>query len=273
MNALKKHLQHSPLGQRLYHKATRALIAVKPFHKQSAVSDLFVWRCDKDWDTFFEFMNISSYVYPTQNPKEVCVLKLYGDDGQILGTKEYALEPFEMKTVNLRELLPSNGHYTQGTFAIFHHCTNVGEFIKESAHLCERGYVSYKQTSGTIKSYCHGNLVALSQSNPSAKISFTTVRSEDYVYSPQVDLSDAKQIELVYTNPSKKVKDITVKAFDAKGELVEEQKRTIQPLGVSTIQLQNEDGSISTINNTGNIAMWRPLFFKYYDTHFDVFHG
>ena len=53
LNNFVKRIKRAPwvLGQEL---------TKKPVNKQSVISDLFVWRCNKDWDTYFELIDIAA---------------------------------------------------------------------------------------------------------------------------------------------------------------------------------------------------------------------
>lgn len=266
------HIYDTALGCRLRKVVERAPIAeLRPFNTKSAISDLFVWRCDQEWETEFDLFNITSFVYPTELPKETCKVIIFNDEGGCIATHEFVLEPFEKRSLKLSELIGDAKGL--GTFAIFHHSTAVERYESFKSHLTERGYIAYSRRGDVIRSFCHGNLQALSQAPNQKGFSYVAATAAPMRYHPQLILSDSRKIELIYTNPSPRSRDLLVNFFDKESRKIEERKIKVPARSVKLITVNNPDGKIHTFDNVGSIVMWRPVIKKYYETHFDVMHG
>lgn len=266
------HVYETALGCRLRRFIEKAPVAeLRPFNKRAAISDLFVWRCDDEWETEFDLFNISSFVYPDQQPQEECRIIFFDKDGRCIGKHVLTLAPFERRVLKLSDYVGTDKEF--GTFAVFHHSSCVSRYEDAKTHLTERGYIGYHRKGDVLKSFCHGNLQALSQGPAQEGFSYVAATTAPMRYHPQLILSDSAMIELIYTNPSSRSKALSVNLFDKDSQKVGERHVALPARSVRIIEIDNLDKAIHTFDNVGGIVMWRPVIKKYYDTHFDVMHG
>jgi len=265
-----KHIVNSAVGHRFRQKFKgEQLSELKPYDSSSVVSDLFVWRSDESWDTRFQLFNISSFLFSEERFYEECELVFFDNNGIKIKREMLSLAPFELKTFQISSFLGEAG---LGTFAIFHHTAASAKLKDKKCHLTERGYVGYHRRGENLVSFCHGNLQALSKTRNSSISSVVgTVKST--TYKPQLILSDCTDIELIYTNPTFRKQPIYLNFFDRESRLIKKHEMKINPLGVQSFILQNTERLIHTFENIGKIVLWRPIIFKYYNSHFDVMHG
>lgn len=244
---------------------------LRPFNKRASISDLFVWRCDEKWETEFDLFNIASFAFPEEMPQEKCNIILFNKEGRRIGDHSLILTPFERRVLRLSDYLGS--HRGFGTFAVFHHSTCDEYYEEFKTHLTERGYLGYRRKGDALKSFCHGNLQALSQGPNQKGFSYVAATAASMRYHPQLILSDSHTIELIYTNPSARSRGLTINLFDKDGHKIDERHDIVPARAVRIIRIDNADRRIHTFDNAGGIVMWRPVIKKYYDTHFDVMHG
>lgn len=265
-----KYLWNSALGQRIRQKKGEALSEVRPFQSKASISDLFVWRVDENWSTDFQLFNISSFLYPEEKPSEVCDVFIFDDQGNILKKITLTLQAFEMKTLRIRDLIHQKG---MGCFSIFHYSSVIKKIANHNSHLTERGYAAYSRKGDELKSFCHGNLQALSKTTQTNHKQVVGTSLETSHYYPQLTFSDCDEFELIFTNPTFSKKNVLVECYDYKNNFLRKVDADIPAMGCHVFRINNQDKHIHTIKNSGHIVMWRPVIFKNYQTHFDVMHG
>lgn len=267
-----EHIHGSALGFRLRRLIEDKPIAeLKPFNGKAAISDLFVWRHNDDWDTEFELFNITSFVYPADMPEERCEMVFFDSEGYEFNRETIVLAAFERRTLKISDYL--GGRQGTGTFSIFHHSALSGRYEERGSHLTERGYVGYRRKGDRLKSFCHGNLQSLSQAPGQRGYSYVAATTAPMRYHPQLVVSDCRKVELIYTNPSAKAQALEIGLFDRADQKIGEHNVIIPSCGVRIIAIDNADHRIHTFDNKGGIVMWRPVILKYYETHFDAMHG
>ncbi len=266
------HIHDTAMGSRLRRYVGNNPVAeLRPFDSRASISDLFVWRCDDEWETEFDLFNIASFAFPDLLPQEECRIILFDKDGLRIADHSLVLSPFERRALKISDYL--SGNKGLGTFAIFHHSICDVRYEQFKTHLTERGYIGYRRKGDSLKSFCHGNLQSLSQGPHQKDFSYVAATAAPMRYHPQLILSDSRKIELIYTNPSARAQSLSINLFDKAGHKVEEKHAVVPSRAVRIIEVDNADGLIHTFDNTGGIVMWRPVIKKYYDTHFDVMHG
>ena len=267
-----EHVHGSALGFRLRRFVEAAPLAeLKPFNGLSAISDLFVWRCNAEWETEFELFNITSFVYPADMPEERCEMVFFDADGREFNRHTLMLVPLERRTLKISDYL--GDRQGAGTFSIFHHSSLSVRYQERGSHLTERGYVGYRRHGAKLKSFCHGNLQSLSKGPEQKNYSYVAATTQPMRYHPQLILSDCRRVELIYTNPSSGARAVEINLFDRSGQKIGDRHIIVPARGVRIIEIDNAEGDIHTFDNKGEIIMWRPVIKKYYETHFDVMHG
>ncbi len=262
----------SPFGYRFRQKVKKEnILELKPFSKNAAISDLFVWRAGTDWLTTFQLFNISSFLFPEDNPSEDCEIHIFDACGKFLKKIDISLQPFELKRINFQSIDGLKGDI--GTFSVFHFSKSISKISQKRSHITERGYISYQRTGEILDNYCHGNLQSVSKKINGKIKSIIGVSNEKIAYYPQMIFSDCTKFELLYVNPSSTPQDIKTVLRDYNNKVIQENSARIDSFGVHVMSFDNLDRTIHTIQNYGHIMMWRPLVLKFYESHFDILHG
>lgn len=280
MSAIPKFLK--PLAQKIYSSAAmqrvrmatgwRAPMNMRPYSEEETVSDLFPWRVDEQWETLYALPNMISQFAPDVLEKDNVTLVIYDEMGSELKRKKLTLKPMEVQLLKIEDHL--DGLTGAGTFAIFHDIRAHNIFKTERAHPTERGYFAFKWREDEIWSYVHGNLKAVSKNPANDKVHYISgYTKERQFYRPQLLFNDCDRFELFYTNPSSKPRSLTLYLKDKSQNVVREMTAVIPPRGMHIFDIGNKDHDIAIVEGWGQIAMWRPLIKKYYQSHFDVFHS
>lgn len=245
------------------------IIEMKPWNSKSVISDLFLWRAGDNWITDFKLLNIASIIFPEKKITEHCEILVFDSSGNLLKTDYQKLQPLEMKNLKINDYIKNE---KEGTFSIFHYSSILTEFIKKKSHLTERGYVAYSNKQNQLRSFCHGNLQSLSKVKKKNIKSVVSLYPKSYYY-PQLILSDCDKIEIFYCNPTFNSQEIKIEFYDRENNKHMDLQGEVDPLGCKNFEVDNKMRKIHTFKNSGQIAMWRPLIFKNYKSHFDVIHG
>ena len=123
-------------------------------------------------------------------------------------------------------------------------------------------------------SYIHG--AAYSLAKPPSRDEVQTTRravGKNFLYQPQLSLSDCNRFDLIYINPDDRDLQIKVRALGQSSQIIREDSEVLPPRGVRVFSLNNKDRVIIRVENESQAYMWRPFILKYYETHFDIFHG
>lgn len=266
-------LTDNALGDRLRllfnHNPPRVM---RPLRGQSTVSDIIPWRKDGTWQTRFEVMNLPSLLDPQTAADDTADVLVMDDKGRTLTTVSLKLAPFTAAAVDFSEI--DTGSAIAGTFACFHRPIDGASPATQPSHLCERGYVAFRHSDDSIWNYVHGNFTALAAPGAfSAPEILQGWRRAPISYRPQLDFSDCRSFELCLTNPTRTNQQVKILGRDASGKPVIERMAEISPKGCVLVDFDNANTEITHVECIGRPLMWRPVVFKTYNTHFDVFHG
>tara|TARA_B100001059_G_C17815251_1_gene574798 strand:+ start:1021 stop:1806 length:786 start_codon:yes stop_codon:yes gene_type:complete len=239
----------------------------KPVNKQSVISDLFVWRFCKEWDTYFELIDIAA---------------LFGDDSQHyidivffdeIGNEFYRqlieLNKLCRQVLNISDLMSKldniPGDY--GTFAVFHKQTPIG--VSEIASfIAERGYVSYQYKKAPLRSYVHGNLDAIDDTL--TPLSGSSFLNRKYNLQFLLHPNNSYEIALVNTSSSNKKVKFEIVSFSDKVQLKE--TVILKSKQIFLLPLKN----LLTLRRLvihSKMIMARPVLFSFHEDKLDVFHG
>ncbi|AKR43483.1 hypothetical protein [Methylophilus sp. TWE2] len=257
-------------------RISRAIWTFKqPLTKQpsiagSPVSDLFLWRCNRDWETFFELIDISAMFGARQPVPNVAKIMFFDAAGIMLRIKEIELIPNQRKTLKISDFLSENDGEV-GTFCVFHMVTpdvisHLGSF------LAERGYVSYQYRDAPLRSYVHGNLDAVSLNGSRLEMlggcSWLKRR-----YALQYQFIPNNDYELAIANPTDKKQHIKLTLFDMDNKQVFVDDAHIAPGGVHLTAFDKLQSSPTLLSVESKMIMARPSIFKIKNDVLDVFHG
>ncbi len=243
----------------------------RPNNPQAKISDLFVWRVDKDWNTYFELLDICKLFGIDDNRVNVVFFDASGNE--FLSTI-MVLNGLERQVLDIADFLHRSGKGIptgHGTFCVFHQQTP--EIVLQlNAFIAERGYISYHYKDAPLRSYVHGNLDAISEQDNQLivlagssflkrKYNLQYIFSTDYTY------------EVVLVNANNKVQNIMVEIISVKSqqvletrhESVNEKSALVFPIS----QLLEEVRVVIT----SRMVMARPIIFTHKNDRIDVFHG
>jgi hypothetical protein len=245
---------------------------VRPVSRRATVSDLFPWRVDGDWNTKFDAMNLPSLVAPHVAADDRITIFAFDANGSEVQRYETTLSPFE--TTQLDFARDFAGLKGQGSFSCFHDSEALSVLPRSRCWLAERGYVAYRRIGDPLWSYVHGNAHALAAAPGDATpVSVATRTSRPRTYRVQAPFDDCTGFELVYVNPLRHRAALEVRVLDAGRHVIETRQAEVSPRGTASFVFNNAGRKIAMVENDGPRTAWRPVVFKHYESHFDVFHG
>ena len=260
MSSFLKKLRKAPwvLGQRL---------SRKPLYPKSVVSDLFTWRCDTNWNTYFELLDIAK-VFGDNGQHQVDII-FFDDQGEEFHHQVIELRGLSRQLLNISKMLSAidnvPGYY--GTFCVFH--KQIPEIVTElQSFVADRGYVSYQYKNGPLRSYIHGNLDAIDNTMTSlGGNSFFNRR-----YNLQYLMEPKKNYEIALVNSTSSNKKVKLKVLSFDGKVQLQEKTVLNPKQVFLMPVKNLPFHGRLII-ASRIIMARPVIFSINNDKIDVFHG
>ena len=140
------------------------LISSIPIDEKSIISDLFVYKIENGWNTFFELLNYSRILdLKTLNDFNYDItIKFFSSSGVFLKDFKTKSSISFRSTLDIKKIANDLGIFKNGTFSVFHHFESKTT-IYSKGFLTERGYTGYyNKNISPIKSYIHGNFDAIS---------------------------------------------------------------------------------------------------------------
>tara|TARA_B100000989_G_C19509920_1_gene458440 strand:- start:1061 stop:1897 length:837 start_codon:yes stop_codon:yes gene_type:complete len=245
-----------------------------PKHSSSVTSDLFLYRIENNWSTFFELLNVN-YLIDNDNLK----YKIFEVEIIFFNNSGDLVERFEIKNIrnlkhriNIKEITGNLDIKHDGTFAVIH--KNSPIWLKDyDCFLSERGYTGYENNFyGPIKSYVHGNLDAIykeSIGNIKQLGNFSFLKKKYFI---QHRLLARYSYDFFWVNPTNRKQKLIIHELSESNTIIT--KIQIEPMGFykySYKKSSNKTNSIIKIQS--RLYMARPIVFKYMENSFDVFHG
>ena len=256
------------------------IVAINPKDNKFSFSDLFIWRCGKDWKTTYNLLPYNGLLGMKNELLDVGACKsrlvILSNDGKFLNESKLEFEPIRKNNLNLASFIPSSTSSDQyGTFMIFHENIQRKEIL-DGGYLTERGYTSYGFGSSNTFSYVHGNLDAVSGKYHGKGIEeLTYFKSTFFKRSFQLQylFNPINSYEIAITNPTRQRHRVCLNLFNKRGEKFNSIEKELSTLGVRIVQLPSFESNF-LISITSNLPMARPLIFKSRNQKFvDVFHG
>ena len=239
----------------------------KPNNPHAVISDLFVWRCNQDWNTYFELLDLVS-LFGDKGHHQVVVVFFDAEGNQfhqqsidLIGLYRQVLDISEI--LSALKQLPSD----YGTFCIFHQ-QSPSSVLNSELFLTERGYVSYQYKDAPLRSYVHGNLDAIDNSLTPLSTSSLLSRT----YNLQYLLEPNKQYEVALTNASASNKKITFKIVGFDGETYIEKYTILRPKQAFVLPVRDLLNPSRLIVKS-RMIMARPAVFCFDGNNMDIFHG
>jgi len=242
-------------------------ILKNPKSNKAVISDLFLWRLDDEWDTFYEILDYSSVFFST--PEKYCHIIFFDRYGNQIYERKVSVPSLERKTIKLSELLPQSKRINQsyGSFCVIHpHTPKI--ISEENSFLTDRGYSAFTYKKCTLKSYLHGNMDAIDSNLNLLGGTSLIMRN----FNLQYYFEPYKKYEILLTNNTPKDKKIIL-------TILSKDKKTIinKCLKLKPRELFIYEISQLNINFycriTSRIFMARPIIFSYESDKIDVFHA
>jgi hypothetical protein len=261
----------SILRRKLY--LSSALVK-RPESQNAVISDLFVWRSDKFWDTYFELLDIYGLITCDldNSTKRDSIFKFFNRDGKLLFEKVISGNSFARNTICIRNLLDDSGLDKQtlgdyGTFSVFH---SIDKSIDFESSLTDRGYCGYERSGTSFRGYVHGNFDAISNSENKLELlmGYGKLRQS---YNLQHILTGPSTYEIALVNPTDKQQSVKIKITNMESEIYE--KYSIPSRGLKIIKVNVLDNQTSRVKIISKMYMARPTVFRYTSNSMDVFHG
>lgn len=238
-----------------------------PNHLNTSISDLFIWRKDNDWDTFFELLDIQHLVNPIfpYLPTKKVKFIFFNNLGNLIFETFYNYEQNGRNTINISNILPENilGY---GTFSCFHLDVKPTE---TDSYITERGYSGFIRKTHIHKSYLHGNIDAIALDENNNYEMLANYNKRTYIYKLQYELKKGYNYDVFLTNSTNRKQNIKVN-FNF-NEYNQKFSLNVREVFLKQISFNQENTLKMEIES--NIYMARPIIFRYHDNSLDVFHG
>jgi hypothetical protein len=242
-------------------------LSIIPVNINSSISDLFIWRKDNEWDTFFELLDIQYLVNPIFQYNQTKQVKFifFNHLGDCIFETTSNYEQNGRNTINISNILPHNIN-GYGTFACFHLNAKLTE---TDSYITERGYSGFIRNKNSYKSYLHGNFdaIALDENNNFQMLANYNKRT--YIYKLQYEFKKGYNYDIFLTNGTNYKQNI--KLFFTKKEYNENIRLNVREVFLKQIFFTQD--FIIKMEIESNIYMARPIIFRYHDNSLDVFHG
>jgi len=260
INGLIRKIRRAPwiLGQK---------ITQMPNDPHAVISDLFIWRCSQDWNTYFELLDLAG-LFDNKGRHQVKVV-FFDDRGNQFHQEFIDLVGMYRQVLNISKVLsvlkqlPSS----YGTFCVFHQ-KSPNEVLNSEVFLTERGYVGYQYRDAPLRSYVHGNLDAID--NSLTPLSGASLLSR--TYNLQYLLEVGKQYEIALTNASASNKEVEFKIVGFDGETYIKECATLRSKQAFVFPVKGLLNP-SRLVIKSKMIMARPAVFCFDSDSMDVFHG
>lgn len=244
----------------------------KPANEASVISDLFLIRAGREWQTFFEVLNIPALIngrYSTESKHDILFI-FFDQNGVEVGRKSITSPEEARHTVELsNHFLP--GIEKASTFSVFHSGYLLEDDLNGS-YLAERGYAGYQRSGLPIRGYVHGNLdsIAFHQDELQLLGNAGILRRS---YQVQHPLRGKAIYEMFLTNPCKSKVKIKVQSRSISSPWRRYQTFTLNPRGSQKISIDVTENEIKFIRFVSRLYLGRPVVFRNTQQSMDVFHG
>jgi hypothetical protein len=236
------------------------------------VSDLFVWRCSSDWNTFFELTDIAGMFDDELEIKDqFAIICLFDQKGTLFHEEKLQIQRHKKITLDISTFL-SRTKGNVGTFCIFHSHT-PHELTKLGSFLAERGYLSYTYKNAPLRSFVHGNLDAIARLPDGEKQLLGTRSFLSRKYNLQHQLLGPANYDLAIVNPTFSVLNLTCSILSSDNNIIDVKQAKILPCGVGVFPVYAGRLEAYRLIITSHLVMARPLVFRTHNNNMDVFHG
>ena len=245
----------------------------RPADTATQISDLFVWRNSREWQTSFELIDLPALFADIGDAvARYATMVVFDQNGHRFLEIRLDLLPNRRQTIDLSAFI-GDSHGEVGTFAVFHSSyppalKNMGSF------LAERGYVSYRYRDAPLRTYVHGNFDAIAL-GPKGELEFLGASGLlPREYRLQHEMRGSVLYELGMVNTTAVIKHCTCQLISINtGMIISCQRVKLTPGGVQVISFQINKSDTARMVIKSRLVMARPLVFRIQNYKLDVFHG
>ncbi len=238
------------------------------------LSDLFFWRVDEEWQTYFELIDmVGMFGEDDISQGDISVELVFFDHlGYKIGNTIVSVPLHKRKVLSISELLGER-YSGVGTFCVLHKKTP--ESIKAlGSSLAERGYISFRYRRAPLRSYVHGNLDAVAKGPQGEVERLGGVSLLMREYRLQYELRRGRRYEIALVNASPKGQKVICELLDNQSnDLTGERFEANLPAGGCHIFNIDPKFKSARIVIKSHLVMARPLVFCYDADRLDVLHG
>ena len=244
----------------------------------SPTSDLFPWRKDRNWDTYFRIIDICS-LFPeddrsAHSHRKVDVIFFDPSGTELKRLRLSLVKPRDASEslLKISNLLNSQTA-SFGTFCVLHSFT-PSCLQSLNCSIAERGYISFSHNLSTVQTYLHGNLDAVSRNSYGGVQLLGGSSILPRIFNIQYLFDPKDENELFIVNSTSKTRDFAI-YYQTPGS-----RRNI--LSVDTIKLPSRGCQIVQciklevpffVSIKSRLVMARPIIFTKNSKHFNVFHA
>jgi hypothetical protein len=240
-----------------------------PNNSNSTLSDLFMWRKDLEWSSYFELLDINYLISPEIKSQidKFATLVFFNHSGEWVYQTEINYSANGRNTIDITKILPDhiNGY---GTFACFH-LGQVNLFKEAGSFIADRGYCGFTRNASEVKSYVHGNLDAIAFDGKELEM-LGNYNVRNYEYLLQYEFECGINYEVILTNPTNKKQKINLR-FENHDQL--DEKLSIEVRGSYVKRIFFEEDKKVRLVVESHMFMARPIIFRFHELSLDVFHG
>lgn len=248
-------------------------LSLLPSSEDAAISDLFLWRVDENWGTYFDLVSIPNLInHNSESVLSCATIHIFNSTGNHILKKRIELSGTRRVLLDIKDLLGKEDN-SYGTFCIFHDtaCDGLRAF---KSHIAERGYLSFSYQKSNIRSYVHGNFdaVALVEGK---KIEFL---GNQFIwnrkYNLQCILNLEKKYEVILIGTCAKPIKYEIQLFDIEsGILLDKKEIKLAPAEVFIYKSPKKSLKYARVIITSHSIMARPIVLNYQNRGVNIFHG
>ena len=240
-----------------------------PLFAGATYSDLFIWRNDKNWRTFFRLVDISALFSDTDQYSSSALLIINSMEGKELRRIELNLSKHDFELLDLSCFL-NDINDSLGTFCIFHDYT-PSSLTDLGCSLTERGYVAYSYKGEPLLAYVHGNFDAVSRDRSDQIIYQMSSLPIERNFQIQYCIDSQYQTEIIFTNPTPVNQSVAVYGISGSGEINIVASFDIRKGGAFLFLPPSSESLLLYIKS--KMALSRPLIFEFEEESLNVFHS
>ena len=187
----------------------------KPEYLGSPYSDLFVWRNNQEWKTYFRVLDIIELFGLDPSNANSCTLIIYSNEGKEINRIDINPKDHNFQLLDLSPYLSADCGEI-GTFCCIQADTPM-PLLQMGCSISDRGYVAYQNKKSNILSFVHGNFDAVSVTKD-REIKYqmsSMIFNREFLI--QFNFDKAKENQFVLTNPTSTHQHVQILGLNISG--------------------------------------------------------